>query len=77
MTISAKEKQSILNHIIKTIAQLGGRVATRDLVSLWCGDSLVVEKYNWNPYRMGQQTLRKLGIIAVDKTVYPNLWYLK
>ncbi len=77
MTISAKEKQSIQNHIIKTIPQLGGRVATRDMVSLWPGDSLVVEKYNWNPYRVEQQKLRLAGIIAVDKTVYPNLWYLK
>ena len=70
-------KQDILNHIVKTIPILGGRVATRDLVKSWKGDPLVVEQYNWNPYRMGQQKLRLAGIIAVDKTVYPAVWYLK
>ena len=66
-----KQKET-LKYIVASLKKVGGRAPTRVLEPMWTDDS-----YN---YRWGCQQLKKPNytgeIIAIDKSVWPNEWYL-
>ena len=66
-----KQKET-LKYIVASLNKVGGRAPTRVLKTMWTDDS-----YN---YMWGCQQLKKPNytgeIIAIDKSVWPNEWYL-
>ncbi len=70
--------KNIRKHILDTLSILGGRATTKDLRELWEGEPWVTEQYDWNPYRVQQQVLKRMGEIDIDKSGKGRaVWYLK